>query len=154
MFDSVLKSIFGTSSERQIKRLTPVLAAVRANEAKCAAMTNDALRAQTGLFKQRLAQGESLDDLIPETFAVVRETAKRVVGLRPFDVQILGGIVLHQGSIAEMVTGEGKTLVATMPIYLNALAGEGVHLITVNDYLARRDREWMGPIYEFLGLTV
>ncbi len=153
MFNSLLRSIFGTTSDRHVKRLTPHLEAVRAQEARCAAMSNDVLRAQTGIFKERLAQGCSLDDLMPEAFAVVREAAKRVVGMRPFDVQVIGGTVLHQGNIAEMVTGEGKTLVATMPAYLNGLTGRGVHLVTTNDYLARRDSEWMGPIYRFLGLT-
>jgi preprotein translocase subunit SecA len=154
VLNTILKSIFGTSSERQIKRLNPYLQAVRAEEARFMAMTGDELRAQTGKFKERLTKGETLDDLMPEAFATVCEAAKRVVGMRPFDVQVLGGVVLHQGSIAEMVTGEGKTLVATLPVYLNALMGKGVHVVTVNDYLARRDREWMGPIYEFLGLTV
>ncbi len=154
MVSSLLQSMFGTSSERHVKRLLPSLDAVRAQEARCVVMANDELRAQTGAFKERLTQGEPLDDLLPEAFAVVREVAKRVVGMRPFDVQVIGGIVLHQGNIAEMVTGEGKTLVAAMPLYLNALEGRGVHLVTVNDYLARRDSEWMGPIYRFLGLTV
>jgi len=150
----VLTAIFGTGAEREVKRLMPLLEAVRSHEPRVSAMTNDELRSQTGVFKERLAQGATLDDLLPEAFAVCREAAKRVVGMRPFDVQVIGGIVLHQGNIAEMVTGEGKTLVATMPVYLNALTGRGVHLVTVNDYLARRDAEWMGPIYAFLGLTV
>ena len=118
------------------------------------ALSNDALRGKTAEFKLRLSQGESLDDLLPEAFAICREGAKRVAGMRHFDVQMIGGIVLHQGDIAEMTTGEGKTLVATLPVYLNALSGKGVHVVTVNDYLARRDKEWMGPIHEFLGLTV
>ncbi len=150
----VLTSIFGTGTERVIKRLKPILDAVNAQEARVMAMTDQELRGETIRFKQRLAAGETLDDLLPEAFAVGREAAKRVAGMRPFDVQILGGIVLHQGNIAEMVTGEGKTLVAVLPVYLNALTGRGVHLVTVNDYLARRDCEWMGQIYEFLGLTV
>jgi preprotein translocase subunit SecA len=154
VLNSVLKALFGTSSERAVKRLGPLVAQVRSHEARFSAMDDDELRAQTGVFKKQLAEGKTLDDIMPEAFAVVREAASRVVGLRPFDSQILGGIVLHQGCISEMVTGEGKTLVATLPIYLNALTGRGVHLVTVNDYLARRDREWMGPIYEFLGLTV
>lgn len=149
-----LASLFGTGAERDIKRLLPQLAAVQDLESKFSALTNDQLRGWTGIFKERLAQGATLDDILPEAFAVCRETAKRVVGQRHFDVQILGGIVLHKGSIAEMVTGEGKTLVATLPVYLNALDGGGVHVVTVNDYLARRDAEWMGPIYTFLGLTV
>ncbi len=154
MVGGILQRIFGTSKDREIKRLTPVLNAVSAQEKVCSALTNAELRAKTGEFKGRLAKDESLDDLLPEAFAVVREAAKRVTGMRPFDVQVLGGIVLHHGAIAEMLTGEGKTLVATMPLYLNALTGRGAHLITVNDYLARRDSEWMGPIFEFLGLTV
>lgn len=151
---SLLKKWFGTSLERDIKKLAPLLEQVNACERRCSTMSNDALRAQTGLFKVRLAGGESLDSLLPEAFAVAREAAKRVVGLRPFDVQVLGGIVLHRGGIAEMVTGEGKTLVAVLPCYLNALTGDGVHMVTVNDYLARRDAEWMGPIHRFLGLSV
>ena len=154
MLNTILKSLFGTSSDRTVKRLLPMVDVVRSHEPRFVAMNDEQLRAQTGVFKSRLAKGESLDDLLPEAYAVVREASKRVAGMRPFDVQMLGGIVLHQGGIAEMVTGEGKTLVAAMPVYLNALGGHGVHLVTVNDYLARRDREWMGPIYEFLGLTV
>ena len=154
MVGGILQRIFGTSKDREVKRLIPVLDAVSAQEKVCSALTNAELRAKTGEFKGRLAKDESLDDLLPEAFAVVREAAKRVTGMRPFDVQILGGIVLHHGAIAEMLTGEGKTLVATMPLYLNALTGRGAHLITVNDYLALRDSEWMGPIFEFLGLTV
>jgi len=150
----LLTSIFGTSAEREVRRLLPLLETVRGYESRYAAMTNDALRACTGDFKERLSRGATLEELLPEAFAVCREVAKRVVGLRPFDVQIIGGIVLHEGKIAEMVTGEGKTLVATLPVYLNALTGRGVHIVTVNDYLARRDAEWMGPIYTFLGLTV
>jgi preprotein translocase subunit SecA len=154
VLDSILSTLFGTSSERTVKRMQPIVDQVMANEPRCVSMTDEELRAQTGILKKRLAEGETLDDLLPEAFAVVREASKRVVGMRPFDVQIMGGITLHRGNIAEMVTGEGKTLVATMPVYLNALTGRGVHVVTVNDYLARRDREWMGPIYEFLGLTV
>lgn len=157
MLSTLTKAVakmFGTNRERQIRRLLPALQAVRSHERACVKMTNDQLRAQTGVFKERLSNGATLDELLPEAFAVCCEATKRVTGMRPFDVQIIGGIVLHSGNIAEMVTGEGKTLVATLPIYLNALTGKGVHLVTVNDYLARRDREWMGPIYEFLGLTV
>jgi preprotein translocase subunit SecA len=150
----MLKSLFGSDRERQIKRLVPILRQVRSQERTCVHMSNDALRAQTGKFKERLAQGESLDDILPEAFATCCEAAKRITGMRHFDVQVIGGTVLHEGGIAEMMTGEGKTLVATLPMYLNALTGNGVHLVTVNDYLARRDREWMGPIFEFLGLTV
>lgn len=154
MFANLLKKVFGTSTERDIKKLLPILEQVNAHEQHVSIMTNDELRAQTAVFRERLAQGASLDELLPEAFAVAREASKRVVGLRPFDVQVLGGIVLHRGGIAEMVTGEGKTLVAVMPCYLNALTGHGVHMVTVNDYLARRDAEWMGPIHRFLGLTV
>jgi preprotein translocase subunit SecA len=154
MLGALLRRILGTSKEREIRRLEPLLDAVRAHDRRCTAMSNAELRRQTGLLKERLSQGATLDELLPEAFSVVRETAKRVTGMRPFDVQILGGIVLHRGQIAEMTTGEGKTLVATMPLYLNALAGKGAHLVTVNDYLARRDSEWMGPIFQFLGLTV
>ena len=153
MLNSVLRSIFGTSSERQLKKVAPLLDHVRQHEAHMVSLTNDRLRARTADFKERLAQGASLEDILPEAFAAVCEAGKRVVGMRPFDVQILGGIVLHNGWIAEMVTGEGKTLVATMPVYLNALTGNGVHIVTVNDFLARRDSEWMGPIYQFMGLT-
>ena len=151
---SLLKKLFGTSKERDYNRLKPVLDKISVLESHFVAMTNDELRTQTGHFKDRLAEGETLDDIMPDAFAVVREASKRVLGMRPFDVQMVGAIVLHNGDIAEMMTGEGKTLVATMPMYLNALEGKGVHLITVNDYLARRDQQWMGPIFEFLGLTV
>ncbi|MEA3366147.1 MAG: preprotein translocase subunit SecA, partial [Candidatus Hydrogenedentes bacterium] len=153
MLNSMLRSIFGTSSERELKKVSPLLDEVRKHEAHMVSLSNDRLRAKTADFKERLAQGASLDDILPEAFAAVCEAAKRVVGMRPFDVQVLGGVVLHNGGIAEMVTGEGKTLVATMPVYLNALPGRGVHLVTVNDFLARRDSEWMGPIYQFMGLT-
>ncbi len=152
--NALLKRLFGTSKERGFKRYKPLLDVVSSHEARMVAMTNDELRMQTAEFRRRLADGQTLDDILPEAYAVVRETAKRVLGMRPFDVQVLGAIVLHEGKIAEMVTGEGKTLVATMPLYLNALAGKGVHLVTVNDYLARRDSQWMGPVFEFLGLTV
>jgi len=150
----ILKKLFGTSRDRDYKRFLPILATITSLESKYSAMTNDELRGQTHIFRDRLAKEETLDDILPDAFAVVRETSKRVIGLRPFDVQIYGALILHQGNIAEMMTGEGKTLVATMPVYLNALNGEGVHVITVNDYLARRDSQWMGPIFEFLGLTV
>ena len=145
---------FRTSAERDIKKLLPLLHQVNAHERRISAMSNDQLRGQTALFRERLGQGASLDELLPEAFAVAREASKRVAGLRPFDVQVMGGIVLHHGGIAEMVTGEGKTLVAVLPCYLNALTGRGVHMVTVNDYLARRDAEWMGPIHRYLGLTV
>ena len=139
---------------KKFKMLEQAVAKVTAWESEIAALSDDALRAKTVEFKGRLEQGETLDDLMPEAFAVMREAAKRTTGMRPFDVQVMGAVVLHQGSIAEMKTGEGKTLVATMPVYLNALAGRGVHVVTVNDYLAGRDAAWMGPAYEFLGLKV
>jgi len=150
---SVLKRLFD-SNERQLARLWRVVAQVNALEPEVARLSQEELRAKTEEFRARLARGETLDDLLPEAYAVVRETARRLIGERPFDEQVMGGIVLHEGKIAEMKTGEGKTLAATMPIYLNALSGRGVHLATHNDYLAKRDREWMGPIYEALGLTV
>jgi preprotein translocase subunit SecA len=150
---SLLKQLVD-SNERQVARLRPIVARTNALEAEIEPLSDQALAAKGPQFRERLANGEALDDLLPEVYAVVREVARRTVGMRPFDVQIMGAIVLHQGKIAEMRTGEGKTLVATMPICLNAFTGKGVHLATHNDYLAKRDREWMGPIYEFLGLTV
>src|SRR5690606_18997781 len=123
-------------------------------EDETAGLDDAALAARTAEFRQRLERGEALDDLVPEAFAVVREAARRTLGMRPFDVQLIGGLVLHEGKIAEMKTGEGKTLVATLPAYVNALTGRGVHVVTVNDYLARRDSEWMGQVFRFLGLTV
>jgi preprotein translocase subunit SecA len=154
MIGAVLKKIFGSQNERNLKRIVPLVDEVNDLEPAIGKLSDEQLRAKTGEFRQRLANDEPLDDLLPEAFAVVREAAIRTLGMRPFDVQVIGGIVLHQGRIAEMKTGEGKTLVATMPIYLNALTGRGVHLVTVNDYLARRDSEWMGEIYRFLGLRV
>ena len=146
--------LFGTRSEREVKKLEPQVEAVMALEAPYKELTDQELRAKTQEFKDRYAVGESLDDLLPEAFAVCREAADRVLGMRPYRVQVVGGIVLHQGRIAEMKTGEGKTLVAILPAYLNALAGNGVHIVTVNDYLAKRDSEWMGKVYRFLGLSV
>lgn len=154
MIKFALEKIFGTQNTRTLKKVWPLVHEVNAREAEIQKLSDGELRAKTDEFKKRLAEGQTVDQILPEAFAVVREAAKRTVKMRHFDVQILGGIVLHRGSIAEMATGEGKTLVATLPIYLNALQGKGVHLVTVNDYLARRDRNWMGPIYEFLGLTV
>ncbi len=154
MIGAVLKKIFGSQNERNLKRIVPFVDEVNAFEQSIEKLSDEELRAKTGEFRQRLANEEPLDDLLPEAFAVVREASIRALGMRPFDAQVIGGIVLHQGTIAEMKTGEGKTLVATMPIYLNALTGRGVHLVTVNDYLARRDSEWMGKIYRFLGLSV
>ena len=146
--------MFGTRSEREVKKLTPQVDAVMALEDEYRALTDEQLKDKTRQFKERLAAGETLDSLLPEAFATVREAADRVLGMRPYRVQVIGGIILHQGRIAEMKTGEGKTLVAILPAYLNALTGEGVHIVTVNDYLAKRDSEWMGKVYRFLGLTV
>ena len=146
--------LFGTYSERELKRIKPIADKIEALSDKTAALTDEQLRAKTDEFKERYQNGETLDELLPEAFAVAREASWRVLGMRPFRVQLIGGIVLHQGRIAEMKTGEGKTLVAVLPAYLNALTGEGVHIVTVNDYLARRDSEWMGKVYRFLGLTV
>ncbi|MCD7749648.1 MAG: preprotein translocase subunit SecA, partial [Oscillospiraceae bacterium] len=149
-----LDKIFGSHSERELKKLQPIVDEIEALEDEYKALTDQQLRAKTDEFKARLAQGETTDDILPEAFAAVREAADRVLGMRPFRVQLLGGVVLHQGRIAEMKTGEGKTLVAVLPSYLNALEGEGVHIVTVNDYLARRDSEWMGKVHRFMGLTV
>jgi preprotein translocase subunit SecA len=154
MIQTLLAKVIGTQNERDLKRLGPVVQAVNRLEPEIQALTDDQLRAKTPQFRTRVDQGAPLDDLLPEAFAVVREAGRRVLGMRHFDVQLIGGAVLHQGRIAEMKTGEGKTLVATLPAYLNALAGGGVHVVTVNDYLARRDSEWMGKIYRFLGMTV
>src|SRR5689334_145772 len=180
MIDKVLTAIFGSKHERDVKRMLPIVAQINALEPEISALTDEQLRGKTNEFRERLkpvvdaladarkeiprddakvkgAQAdlqEALDDLLPEAFAVCREGGKRVLNMRHFDVQLMGGVVLHRGKIAEMKTGEGKTLVATLPVYLNALTGRGVHLVTVNDYLARRDSEWMGRLYKFLGLTV
>ncbi|HOC18640.1 MAG TPA: hypothetical protein PKK95_10240, partial [Vicinamibacterales bacterium] len=154
MLGALLAKVIGTQNERELKRIAPLVAAVNALEDQTRALSDEQLRAKTVEFRGRLAAGESLDDLLPEAFAVVREAGYRTLKMRHFDVQLIGGIVLHMGRIAEMKTGEGKTLVATLPAYLNALEGKGVHVVTVNDYLARRDSEWMGRIYRFLGLTV
>jgi preprotein translocase subunit SecA len=154
LFDSFLKKIFGSKNERELARLRPLIEAINAREPELKDLSDDRVRGKTGEFKERLAKGEGLDELLPEAFAVVREAARRALGQRHFDVQLIGGIVLHQGKIAEMKTGEGKTLAATLPVYLNALSGKGVHVVTVNDYLARRDAAWMGTIYHFLGLSV
>lgn len=154
MITNLIEKIIGTKSERQLKKLAPIVQKINDLEKTISPLTDEELKLKTQEFKDRLAKGQTLDDILPEAFAVVREAAKRVLGLRHYDVQLLGGMVLHQGKIAEMRTGEGKTLVATLPSYLNALTGKGVHVVTVNDYLAKRDREWMGPVHEFLGLTV
>src|SRR6267378_2344863 len=168
-FDKVLTKVFGSSNERYLKAIRPTIAQISEWEPEIQALTDDQLRERTLKFRdfiaeavkdasnklerQRLEQ-DALNEILPEAFAIVREASKRTTGMRHFDVQMIGGIVLHQGKISEMKTGEGKTLVATLPCYLNALAGHGVHVVTVNDYLAKRDAEWMGKIYEFLGLTV
>src|SRR5580700_380299 len=154
MIDKVLAKVFGTKNEREIKAIRPTVAAINDLEAGLQKLSDTDLAAKTVAFKERLAQGEKLDDLLIEAFAVTREAGRRVLNMRHFDVQLIGGYVLHTGRIAEMKTGEGKTLVATLPCYLNALDGKGVHVITVNDYLARRDSEWMGKLYNFLGMSV
>jgi preprotein translocase subunit SecA len=154
MIGALARRVFGSANERYIKRLQPIVDEINDAEAALIALGDDELRARTAGLKQRLADGETLDDILPDAFATVREAAKRTLGQRHFDVQLMGGVVLHRGMISEMKTGEGKTLVATLPVYLNALAGKGVHVVTVNDYLARRDSEWMGQIYRFLGLSV
>ena len=140
----LIQKIFGTYSQRELKSIYPIADKIEALEEEYRGLTDEQLQAKTPEFKQRLQQGETLDDILPEAFAAVREAADRVLGLRPYRVQLIGGIVLHQGRIAEMKTGEGKTLVATLPAYLNALTGNGVHIVTVNDYLAKRDSEWTG----------
>ena len=150
----LLDKIFGTRSQREIRKLQPLLDQILELEAPMKALSDDELRAKTPELKRRLKDGAELDDLLPEAFAVIREASDRVIGLRPYPVQLLGGIVLHQGRIAEMKTGEGKTLVAILPSYLNALTGRGVHVVTVNDYLAKYQSEWMGKVFRFLGLTV
>ena len=154
MIENLLKKVFGTQNERVLDRISPIVRQINELEPQVSALPDDRLAARTAEFRQRIANGEPLDSLLPEVFATVREVSKRVLSMRHFDVQLVGGVVLHEGKIAEMRTGEGKTLVATLPIVLNALTGRGVHLVTVNDYLARRDAEWMGAIYRFLGLSV
>jgi len=154
MVGTILRKFFGTKNDRELKRLWPLVEQITSLEAKVTNLSDEQLRDQTEEFKRRLQAGETLDDILPESFAVVREVSRRRLKMRHFDVQMLGGIVLHEGKIAEMKTGEGKTLVATLPVYLNALEGKGVHVITVNDYLAKRDTQWMGPIYGFLGLSI
>jgi preprotein translocase subunit SecA len=154
MFSSLIKKVVGTKNDRELGRIAPLVDHISDLEKEIRTLTDAGLQAKTAQFKEQLARGASLDDILSEAFAVVREASTRVLGLRPFDVQVIGGIVLHEGKIAEMKTGEGKTLAATMPVYLNALNGEGVHVVTVNDYLAKRDSEWMGGIYRFLGLSV
>ena len=154
MFSSIVKKFIGSKNERELKKLWPIVAKINAMESSLALLSDDQLRDKTAEFKERHARGEALDALLPEAFAVCREAGKRALGMRHFDVQLIGGMVLHSGKIAEMKTGEGKTLVATLAAYLNAISGKGVHVVTVNDYLAKRDSEWMGRLYGFLGLTV
>jgi preprotein translocase subunit SecA len=149
---TIASKVFGSSNDRKLKKYGPIVDKINALEAETQALSDEALRARTDEFRGRLRDGADLDDLIPEAFATVREAAKRTLGQRHFDMQLIGGMVLHEGRIAEMKTGEGKTLVATLPVYLNALAGKGVHVVTVNEYLAQRDAEWMGPVYRLLGL--
>ena len=151
---SIFSNLFGDYSHREIKRIQPLVRATLALEEEYSRLSDDELKAKTPQFKERLANGETLDDLLPEAFATCREAAWRILEMKHFPVQVEGGIILHQGRVAEMKTGEGKTLVATLPAYLNALTGNGVHVVTVNDYLARRDSEWMGKVYRFLGLSV
>ena len=150
----LLNKLFGTNMAKELKRVEPLVKKVEALEEEYRNLTDAQLQAKTPEFKERYRNGETLDDLLPEAFAACREAADRVLGLRPYRVQVIGGIILHQGRIAEMKTGEGKTLVATLPAYLNALSGEGVHIVTVNDYLAKRDSDWMGKVYRWMGLTV
>ena len=153
MFDFIQRLI-GNNSAREIKKMRTIVDEINGLEPSFSSLSDSSLAAKTQEFKKRLADGETLDDILPEAFAVVREASKRVLGMRHFDVQLIGGITLHRGNIAEMRTGEGKTLVATLPVYLNALTGKGVHVVTVNDYLAKRDSEWMGKLYRALGLSV
>src|SRR5476649_806615 len=154
MLGAVARKFFGSSNDRRVRKYQPRVDAINALEPEIVKLTDEELRARTGMFKKELAEGKTLDDILVPAFATVREAAKRAIGQRHFDVQMIGGMILHEGQISEMKTGEGKTLVATLPVYLNALAGRGVHVVTVNDYLASRDSEWMGQIYKFLGLTV
>ncbi|HCI23598.1 MAG TPA: preprotein translocase subunit SecA, partial [Lachnospiraceae bacterium] len=151
---NIIDKVFGTHSERELKRIEPIVKKIESYREAMGKLTDEELRGKTTEFKKRLTEGETLDDLLPEAYATVREAAKRVLNQEHYRVQLIGGIVLHQGRIAEMKTGEGKTLVSTLPAYLNALEGKGVHIVTVNDYLAKRDAEWMGKVHEFLGLTV
>src|SRR4051812_27837466 len=154
MIDGILAKVFGTKNDREVKAMRPLIAAINAEEPKLQQLSDAQLTAKTIEFRERLAGGATLDDLLIEAFAVVREAGRRVLNMRHFDVQLIGGMVLHKGQIAEMKTGEGKTLVATLPCYLNALEGKGVHVVTVNDYLAKRDSEWMGRLYKSLGMQV
>ena len=150
----LMAKIFGTRSQRELKKIQPTVDKILALEEEYRNLPEAALKAKTNEFKQRLADGETMDDILPEAFAAIREAADRVLGMRPYPVQLIGGIILHQGRIAEMKTGEGKTLVAILPCYLNALTGRGVHVVTVNDYLAKYQSEWMGKVYRYMGLSV
>lgn len=154
MIAGLLAKILGTNNARQLRQLRPLVQKINELEVTLSPLEDSALSAKTNKFREHIQQGKKLDDILPEAYAVVREVAKRQLGQRHYDVQLIGGIVLHQGKIAEMKTGEGKTLTATLPLYLNALSGKGAHLVTVNDYLARRDASWMAPVYNFLGLEV
>src|SRR3954463_14383188 len=154
MIGAVARKFFGSSNDRRVRKYQPRVDEINALEPEIAKLSDDELRARTEAFKKQVADGASLDDVLVPAFATVREAAKRTIGQRHFDVQLIGGMILHEGSISEMKTGEGKTLVATLAVYLNAVSGRGVHVVTVNDYLARRDSEWMGQVYRFLGLTV
>src|SRR6202041_2228280 len=153
MFAAIARAVFGTSNDRSLKAYQRRVPQINSLEPAMEALSDEALRTKTAEFRNRLAEGATLDDILPEAFAVVREAGRRTLGQRHFDVQMVGGMVLHEGKIAEMKTGEGKTLVATLPVYLNALTAKGVHVVTVNDYLARRDAAWMGQIYGFLGMS-
>src|SRR6187549_2577953 len=153
MIGALARKMFGSANDRRIKGYQPRVDAINALEPEISALSDEALKARTETFKKQIEEGVSLDDLLVPAFATVREAAKRTLGQRHFDVQLIGGMILHEGKISEMKTGEGKTLVATLPVYLNAISGRGVHVVTVNDYLAKRDAEWMGQIYGFLGLT-
>ena len=154
MFKNIAKVLGGDSQKRELERVSAIVDNINLLEEEYESLTSEELRAKTGQFRQRLSDGETLDDILAEAFASVREASKRTTGLRHYNIQMIGGIFLHEGKIIEMRTGEGKTLVATLPLYLNALAGKGAHLVTVNDYLARRDARWMAPIYSYLGLSV
>ena len=154
VFGAIARKVFGTPTDKRVKGYMPKVDAINALEPELEALSDEELRAKTDEFRDRYKNGTSVDDLLIEAFAVAREGSKRALGMRPFDVQLMGGMVLHENAIAEMRTGEGKTLVATLPVYLNAITGKGVHVVTVNDYLATRDAEWMGKLYNFLGLSV
>ncbi|MCK5583993.1 MAG: preprotein translocase subunit SecA, partial [Elusimicrobiales bacterium] len=154
MIQKIFESIYGTKSERDLKKIQPMVDKINSLEEEIRELTDERLKNKTIEFRERLKEGETLDDILSEAFACVREASKRTLKMRHYDVQMLGGIILHHGKISEMKTGEGKTLVATLAAYLNAIEGKGVHIVTVNDYLAKRDRSWMGPVFEFMGLTV